>query len=83
METLKIIYNELLMSVNTKFVRYLYNQLPWEDPLLLILGARGVGKTTMMLQHIVLQKEQATSLYVTADNPYFSTHTLFDTAKEF
>ena len=42
------------MSVNTKFVRYLYNQLPWDDPLLLILGARGVGKTTMMLQHIVL-----------------------------
>lgn len=83
METLKMIYNELLTSVSTKFVRYLYDQLPWEDPLLMILGARGVGKTTMMLQHIILQKEQATSLYVTADNPYFSTHTLFDTAKEF
>lgn len=83
MEILKMIYNELLTKTNTKFVRYLYNKLPWDDALLMILGARGVGKTTMMLQHIILSKEQASSLYVMADNPYFSTHSLFDTASDF
>mgnify|MGYP002624733531 FL=1 len=49
----------------------------------MILGCRGVGKTTMMLQHIILSGEQSSSLYVSADNPYFTTHTLYDTAYEF
>ena len=83
METLKTAYNELLTNTDTKFVRYLYGCIPWDDPLVLILGARGVGKTTMMLQNILLRKERDTSLYIMADSPYFSTHTLYDTAYEF
>ena len=73
----------LLQSVDTHFVRYLYDRIHWDVELNMILGCRGVGKTTMMLQHIILSGEQKSSLYVTAESPFFSTHTLYDTANEF
>lgn len=83
MQTLQTTSNEMLSRVDTKFIRYMYDRVEWDTELNMILGARGVGKTTMMLQHIVLQREQGASLYVLADNPYFTTHTLYDTAYEF
>lgn len=47
-----------------------------------IVGPRGVGKSTMILHRI---KNHGTdhSLYVSADNLYFSQHTLTDLADEF
>lgn len=83
MKSLYDTYRVFLSTVNTRFVRYLYERINWDLRLNMILGARGVGKTTMMLQHIVKRGEQDSSLYVLADNPYFSTHTLYDTAYEF
>lgn len=73
---------EQLNLVSTDFKRYLYDKLPWEARLVGLMGPRGVGKSTMVLQHI---KEQAAdvqgkSLYVSADHSYFSTHTLIDLA---
>ena len=76
-------YYEYLKTVDTHFVRYLYDRIPWDDPLVLILGTRGVGKTTMMLQHILLTHEEDTSLYVSADNPFLSTTSLIDLAEYF
>ena len=76
-------YRVFLEMVDTTFVRYLYNRINWNVRLNMIIGARGVGKTTMMLQHIIKCGEQETSLYVLADNPYFTTHTLYDTAYNF
>lgn len=83
MKVLYDIYNQVLDSVSTTFRRYLYDKINWDAELNMILGCRGVGKTTMMLQHIILAGEQRSSLYVSAENPYFSTHTLYDTAYEF
>ena len=83
MRTLYDAYRVYLGSVNTRFLRYLYERIDWNLRLKMILGCRGVGKTTMMLQHIILSGEQSSSLYVSADNPYFTTHTLYDTAYEF
>ncbi|MBQ0157976.1 MAG: ATP-binding protein [Bacteroidales bacterium] len=76
---------EQLNLVSTDFKRYLYDKLSWEARLVGLMGPRGVGKSTMVLQHI---KEQAAdvqgkSLYVSADHSYFSTHTLIDTAAQF
>ena len=76
-------YYEYLKTVDTHFVRYLYDRIPWDDPLVLILGTRGVGKTTMMLQHILLTHEEDTSLYVSADNPFLSTTSLIELAEYF
>jgi predicted AAA+ superfamily ATPase len=36
-----------------RFERYLKNQIDWNNRLIAITGARGTGKTTMLLQHII------------------------------
>ncbi len=83
METLINEFRSLLDRVDTTFVRYLYNQVDWNARLIAIAGARGVGKTTLMLQHIKLNDDLDRSLYVLADDFYFTEHRLYDLAKNF
>ncbi len=47
-----------------------------------IVGPRGVGKTTMLLQYIKQHHTGKKSLYVSADNTYFTTHTLIELVDE-
>lgn len=49
------------------------------------MGPRGVGKSTLILQHIKSKspEEKAKSLYVSADHSYFTTSTLIETANQF
>lgn len=44
----------LLSNISTDFIRYLHDEIEWDSKLIAILGPRGVGKTTMLLQHIKL-----------------------------
>ena len=74
--------HEMLRQVPTKFVRYKYDDISWDSRLVGILGPRGVGKSTMVLQRIKNTPENH-SLYVTADNMYFAEHKLFDLADNF
>lgn len=64
--------------------RYLHDRIDWNVRCIGILGARGTGKTTLMLQHI---KESYCSdnkaLYVSVDSPYFQARNLFEFAREF
>ncbi len=83
MNTLIETYKLLTDRVKTDFIRYLHDKINWNNRLVAILGARGVGKTTLILQHIKMCDDVTTSLYVTADDFYFTTHRLFDLAKEF
>ena len=62
------IQERLLSSVPIKFKRYAYASINWDDPLLGIVGARGCGKTTLLLQRI-LEKGQKGFLYISGDNP--------------
>lgn len=48
-----------------------------------LLGPRGIGKTTMVLQYIKENLPRQETLYVVAEDLYFSTHTLVDLADEF
>lgn len=73
----------LLDRVGTGFVRYLHDQINWKSRLVSILGARGVGKTTLILQHIKLHDNHSESLYVQADDFYFTQHRLYDLALAF
>ena len=52
MRTLYQKFETLLQSTTTDFKRYLYRSVAWESRMIGIIGARGVGKTTMILQHI-------------------------------
>lgn len=80
MESLINDYKSLLDRVDTSFVRYLHDQINWDARLIAVLGARGVGKTTLLLQHIKLFDNIDESLYVLADDFYFSEHRLYDLA---
>ena len=76
-------YRRQLQLTKTTFLRYLYSQMNWNSRLVGIVGARGVGKTTMMLQHIKMEMDVNRSLYVTAEDFYFASHTLVELADEF
>ena len=76
-------YRRQLQLTKTTFLRYLYSQVNWNSRLVGIVGARGVGKTTMMLQHIKMEMDVNRSLYVTAEDFYFASHTLVELADEF
>lgn len=69
-----------LELVSTDFIRFLHDQIAWESRLIAIIGSRGVGKTTLLLQHIKLYEKTEEVLYVTADDFYFTQHRLFDLA---
>lgn len=82
MEKLYELFYAKLDETPTNFLRYLHDRINWDNRMIAILGERGVGKTTLMLQKIKLDGA-AHTLYFGADNVYFSQHTLFDTANEF
>lgn len=69
---------------NLDFVRDIINNIHWKDRLIGIKGARGVGKTTLLLQYIKqnlsLNNE---SLYISLDDLYFTTNKLTDFVETF
>ena len=83
MEKLVQRFQKLLSQTDTTFLRYNHQTINWNDRMTAIVGARGVGKTTLILQHIKLHHSQKDTLYVSADDFYFSEHKLLDFAEEF
>ena len=83
MEKLYELYVKKLKTVSTDFVRYLYDRINWDSQLIVIMGARGVGKTTMVLQRILMTNAKKESLYISADNTFFAGNTLYDIATKF
>lgn len=76
--------NIKLANVETDFIRYLYHEIKWKDRLIGITGARGTGKTTLMLQYIKNTFGISdTALYVSMDDYYFTQNRLFELAEEF
>ncbi len=69
--------------VETSFKRYLSEEIRWKNRLIVITGARGTGKTTLMLQRIKEALPLAESLYVSVDNLYFSNHSITNLAEAF
>lgn len=72
----------LIDAVETAHHRYLYGQISWDDRLLMIKGARGVGKTTMLLQRLKeTMGATGTGLYVSCDNLWFAENKITDLAE--
>lgn len=79
METLYRIYNRLVEQADFPHHRYLYHRIDWNDRLICIKGARGVGKTSLLLQHIKQDfPNRSRALYVSLDNIWFTGHTLLE-----
>ncbi len=74
----------LLQNISNDFHRYLFNDIAWNDRFAGIKGLRGVGKTTLLLQHLKYNlKDTERHLYVTLDHPYFYSNTLYELAQSF
>ena len=75
----------LLNKVNLNFKRSVYSKLDLENNrFMAIIGQRGVGKTTLILQILKERyKNSDNSLYISVDNPYFASISLYEFAKEF
>ena len=65
------------------FQRYMYEKIDWNARMVGVVGPRGVGKSTMLLQRLNEIGGDAKQLYVSADHTYFANHTLADLADEF
>ncbi len=76
-------FNRKLSKTPTRFLRYKYHQIKWNGRFFAIVGPRGVGKSTMLLQYIKLNLDTADTLYVSADHLYFSRHKLVELADFF
>ena len=83
MEALFEYSNRLIADVDSRFTRYLYDQINWDSRLIGLVGPRGVGKTTLVLQHIKNNLDHAHTLYVTAEDFYFAKNRLLDAASDF
>ncbi|TVQ95128.1 MAG: AAA family ATPase [Bacteroidetes bacterium] len=84
MEELLNLSNKLVNDVPVKFKRYLFGKINWNNRLIGIKGARGTGKTTLLLQWLK-QKGMPSSkgAYLSLDDIYFTSHSLLDTGNEF
>jgi predicted AAA+ superfamily ATPase len=85
MEKLMQFSTSRIGSVDTSFKRYLWDNIKWDSRLIAITGARGVGKTTLLLQYIRenLNERPDEVIYVNMDDLYFSKNTLVDFADRF
>lgn len=75
--------DEVLKRIPVSFHRYMYTQVSWDSRLVGIMGSRGVGKSTMVLQYLLEHRTVGNHLYVSADHLYFTMHRLVDLADEF
>lgn len=75
-------YGRLLAETDLRFTRYLYEKINWDNRLIVIKGAKGVGKTTMILQHILRSfEDKEKALYVSLDHIWFANHSVLDLAE--
>ena len=71
---------EQLAITSVDFVRHTHSEIDWSLRMFGLIGPRGVGKTTLIKQHIIFEKERQKALYISADHSYFAQHTLAEVA---
>lgn len=83
MERLYEFFNKKIKETPIDFHRYKYSEIKWSGRFFGVVGPRGVGKSTMLLQYIKENLSTADTLYVSADHLYFTTNSLVDLADRF
>ncbi|NDV65522.1 ATP-binding protein [Bacteroides sp. 224] len=75
--------HKLIKGTDTRFLRYMYDEINWQSRMIGLTGPRGVGKTTLILQYIKQSLNPAETLYVTAEDFYFVDHRFTELADTF
>lgn len=85
MDTLFRKSDRLLANTSTGIVREKMGEIHWNSQLVTIIGAKGVGKSTLIKQYLKLNYPPGDRrvLYCSADTVDFSTRTLVELAEEF
>ena len=85
MEKLFERHHAYLENISMDYVRPFISKINWDARLIAIKGAKGVGKSTLMLQYIKqhFDADDHHVLYCSADTNYFATHKLVDVADYF
>ena len=78
LNSLKMIYQRLLDEVSLEYHRFLYAEFKLNSRITGLIGARGVGKTTMLLQIIKEQFDTKNTFYFSADHIYFEKSTIYE-----
>lgn len=82
LQTMHAKYLRKVAAVDMTFRRYLYDKINWDVRMIGIKGARGVGKTTLLLQRIRLAfADPNEAFYVSLDDFWFQSHTLDELAQ--
>jgi len=78
-------FQQKLKHTSTDFVRSIMDEIHWEARLIGIKGARGIGKTTLLLQYIKLHLSSSLgqTLYVSLDDIWFNHHSLIELVHDF
>jgi len=76
--------NSIIQQVGLEFKRYLFQEINWNTRLIEILGSRGVGKTTLMLQKAkILNSEKSNqAVYLSLDDKLMYSNSIVDIAEE-
>jgi predicted AAA+ superfamily ATPase len=78
------IQNNIIKNISLDFKRSLYKDINWNARMITITGARGTGKTTMVLQHYIEKYNNIKKcLYFSADNPLILKNGIYNTVKEY
>jgi hypothetical protein len=80
MESLLFKSNKKVANSIDKIKRLIYDDIHWDERLILLLGYRGVGKTTLMLQR--LREFCEKGIYFSMDDLYFETNRLVTVVEE-
>lgn len=74
--------NGIIEEVKLEFKRYLFHSINWNSRLIEILGARGVGKTTLMLQKAKLLNREVPNqaVYISLDDKLMFNHSIVEIA---
>lgn len=84
MENLRLKSNIVIQDLSMAIIRNRAREIDWNDRLIGILGARGTGKTTLMLQRLKAEYGfSREAMYITMDDIYFTSNQLSDFALQF
>ena len=82
MDHLLIQSRRLLANTDLHYFRFLHNEIRWDWRLIGIKGARGVGKTTLLLQHLHQLPDGMKGIYLSLDDLHFTQTTLRETVEQ-
>lgn len=82
-EQLQLLSNQILAQQVPEYKRFLFDKIDFNERLIGILGSRGVGKTTLLLQYLHSIFKEKKTFYIMADHPLVVELGLFAIADEF